>query len=399
MQRHGESICLVANLTRCSQFIDLEALSELCIMNINETNLCEEPSLAAVESHPARPRPNRVRPQASGLDQTRALMKARCKDNEVHDLAARLNFKPHRLRLDHTARYEETLDAEFPFLIRLFHFRHNDFTPIHSSRERLELFMPLDGAMCMVMGERPVELAPGELLIVQNMKPHRLIDSPKLNTRAVVISFLPNFVYSLGSPSHDYFFLLPFYTNVGNRVHVVRDAAFLQDIHGILARLLQCYFDRTSYFQIGCKAYFLELLYHLAAYFRAAEVHHSELMRHRVRSAKLKPVLEFVEKHFANPITLTEASSLAKMSVPQFTKLFKNITGTTFVSYVTHVRLSRAVRLLKESSLTIAEVANQVGFTDQSYFDRRFKAAFRRTPRDFRPKAAATLRGFFVGNL
>jgi len=368
-------------------------------MNINETNLCEERPLTAVESHPARPRPNRVRPQASGLDHTRASIKARFNDNEVHALAARLNFEPHRLRLDHTGRCDETLDAEFPFLIRLFHFRHNDFTPMQSRHERLELFMPLDGAMCMAMEQRSVELAPGELLIVKNMKRHRLIDSPGLNTRAIVISFLPNFVYSLGSPSHDYFFLLPFYTSVGTRVHVVRDAAFLQQIHKIVSRLLQCYFDRTSYFQIGCKAYFLELLYHLAAYFRAAEVHHSELIRHRMHSAKLKPLLEFVENNFANPITLTEAASLAKMSVPQFTKLFKHVTGTTFVSYVTHVRLSRAVRLLKESSLTIAEVANQVGFTDQSYFDRRFKAAFRRTPRDFRPKAAATLRGFFVDNL
>jgi AraC-like DNA-binding protein len=47
------------------------------------------------------------------------------------------------------------------------------------------------------------------------------------------------------------------------------------------------------------------------------------------------------------------------------------------------------VRLLKGSSLTIAEVASEVGFTDQSYFDRRFKKAFQRTPRDFRPKEPA----------
>ena len=80
---------------------------------------------------------------------------------------------------------------------------------------------------------------------------------------------------------------------------------------------------------------------------------------------------------------------MAKMSVPQFIKLFKKVAGTTFVSYVTHVRLARAVRLLKGSSLTIAEVASEVGFTDQSYFDRRFKKAFQRTPRDFRPKESA----------
>jgi AraC-like DNA-binding protein len=96
------------------------------------------------------------------------------------------------------------------------------------------------------------------------------------------------------------------------------------------------------------------------------------------------PVLEYVERNYADSITLTEAAVLAKMSVPQFVRLFKKVAGMSFVRYLTHVRLSRSVRLLKESSLTIAEVAYQVGFSDQSYFDRRFKAAFGLTPRDFR---------------
>ena len=92
--------------------------------------------------------------------------------------------------------------------------------------------MPLDGVVCMVMGERRVDLAAGE----------RLVDAPGLDTRVIVMSFLPNFVFSLGSPSHDYFFLLPFFTNTGNRVHVVRDVALLKEIHRIISRLLGCYF-------------------------------------------------------------------------------------------------------------------------------------------------------------
>jgi len=311
------------------------------------------------------------------------------RDTTLREVADKLTFEPHRLRLDQSGRYDETLDHEFPFLIKLFRFSHNDFTPIHSWHERLELFMPLDGSVSMLMGERRIDIAPGELLIVENMKLHRILDIPGLNTRVVVFSFMSNFVYSLGSPSHDYFFLLPFYTNVGNRLHIVRDKALLTEIHRIVSRLVECYFDRTSYFQIGCKAYFLELLYILAEFFRAADFRYSELIRQQERSAKLKPVLEFVDQHFAERIGLKEAAALAKMSVPQFIKLFKKVAGTTFVSYVTHVRLSRAVRLLKGSSLTIAEVASEVGFTDQSYFDRRFKKAFQRTPRDFRPKEPA----------
>jgi two-component system response regulator YesN len=56
----------------------------------------------------------------------------------------------------------------------------------------------------------------------------------------------------------------------------------------------------------------------------------------------------------------------------------------TLVGYLNHVRLAAGVRLLRETSLSIAGVATAVGFTDQSYFDKRFKRAFGSTPRDFR---------------
>jgi AraC-like DNA-binding protein len=128
----------------------------------------------------------------------------------------------------------------------------------------------------------------------------------------------------------------------------------------------------------------LELLYHIAQQLRDADSIRSEMVLQKDRAARLSPVLEYVARNYADTVTLKQAATLAKMSVPQFVRLFKKVAGMSFVSYVTHVRLSRSVRLLKESCLTIAEVACQVGFCDQSYFDRRFKAAFGQTPRDFR---------------
>jgi AraC-like DNA-binding protein len=154
----------------------------------------------------------------------------------------------------------------------------------------------------------------------------------------------------------------------------------------MLTRLLQCYFDRATYFEIGCKAHFLQLLYQLARHFRHADFRRSEMILHRECVERLAPVLEFIERNYAQLITLRDAACLAKMSVPRFVRLFKRVAGMSFVSYLCHVRLVHSLRLLKESSLSIAEIACEVGFSDQSYFDRRFKAAFRQTPRDFRPK-------------
>ena len=302
-------------------------------------------------------------------------------DSRLVKIADRLAFEPHRIRLDPTGHYEESFDREFPFIIKLFHLRHKDFTPGLTWHERLELYLPLDGIARMQMGTRRVELHPGELLVVDNLQLHTTVDFPGFDSRVIVISFLPEFVYSLGSPSHDYFFLLPFYSRIDSQTQVVRNnTPTLPKIHETLAQLLECYFSRESYYQAGCKAYFLELLFLLAQHFRASEFLRSQLIQQQERAARLKPVFDFISSHYSEPITLNLGATLAKMSLPSFTRLFKKVAGMTFVSYVTHVRLSQALRLLKESSLTVAEVATRVGFSDQSYFDRKFRFAFGQTP-------------------
>src|SRR5262245_8563795 len=116
------------------------------------------------------------------------------------------------------------------------------------------------------MGDQEVELQRGDLLVVDNLKLHRVVDFPGFDTRVIVISFLPGFVYSLGSPLPDYAFLVPFYAQVQAQPHILRATDELaSDAYMAFAALLECYFrrDKGHYFQAGCKAYFLELLYHL----------------------------------------------------------------------------------------------------------------------------------------
>jgi AraC-like DNA-binding protein len=83
-------------------------------------------------------------------------------------------------------------------------------------------------------------------------------------------------------------------------------------------------------------------------------------------------------------IAVEKGARLAHLSPSRFSRIFKQISGMTFVNYITHFRLSRALRMLRESSATIGEIALATGFSDQSYFDRRFKAALGQTPNQIR---------------
>jgi AraC-like DNA-binding protein len=304
--------------------------------------------------------------------------------NALCKIAGRLPIKRLRMPCAEKRRFDELFDSEFPFAIKSYLFANGYSWSPQNGQDGLALIVPLDGLLRVDTGERLIELGSGEILIAQDLNIGARAETEASRVHVLVISFLPCFVYSLGSPSNDYFFLLPFYGNYGSQAPVVREASSLREIHRLIARLVQCYLDRTSYFEVGCKALFLELLYHIARQLRDTDSIRSEMVLQKDRTERLSPILEYVERNYADPITLKEAASVAKMSVPQFVRLFKKVAGMSFVSYLTHVRLSRSVRLLKESSLTIAEVAYQVGFSDQSYFDRRFKAAFNQTPRDFR---------------
>ena len=304
--------------------------------------------------------------------------------NPLCEMVGRLPINHLRMPGAEERRFDEQLKSEFPFQIEAHIFANGHDWSHQEGQDCLGLIIPLDGLLLVETENRLIELGAGEILIAQDLNTAARAETEEIQVHALVIRFLPCFVYSLGSPSHDYFFLLPFYGNYGLQAPVVREGPSLHEIHRIIARLIQCYLDRTSFFQVGCKVLLLELLYSIARQLGDKDSIRGEMVLQKDRTARLAPVLEQVELNYADPITLKEAASLAKISVPQFVRLFKKVAGMSFVSYLTHVRLSRSVRLLKESRLTIAEVAYQVGFSDQSYFDRRFKAAFGQTPRDFR---------------
>jgi mannose-6-phosphate isomerase-like protein (cupin superfamily) len=119
------------------------------------------------------------------------------------EMADGLPSELHSIRSDASGRYDEPLDREFSFVIKLFRFRRQDRSPGMTWHERPETFLPLDGPVKMRMGTRQAEVGPGDILIVENLKSHMTIDYPWCDTRVAVVSFPPDLVYTRSSPSQD----------------------------------------------------------------------------------------------------------------------------------------------------------------------------------------------------
>ncbi|CAG9247827.1 AraC family transcriptional regulator [Paraburkholderia unamae] len=80
--------------------------------------------------------------------------------------------------------------------------------------------------------------------------------------------------------------------------------------------------------------------------------------------------------HLAEKITLDELATLCGLGRFHFLRRFKQTIGMTPHAWLLRLRLERACSLLARGKPTIAEVAQGVGFYDQSHFNRAFRQAF-----------------------
>lgn len=89
--------------------------------------------------------------------------------------------------------------------------------------------------------------------------------------------------------------------------------------------------------------------------------------------AKLAPALRYLEEHFTEDVDCRALAALCFLSTAQFYNLFRAHTALTPLGYRDRLLLRRAKALLEASELTVAEIAEDLGFADVAYFSRFFK--------------------------
>lgn len=99
--------------------------------------------------------------------------------------------------------------------------------------------------------------------------------------------------------------------------------------------------------------------------------------------------VDFLELHFERDIDLQTLARLAGLSPSRFSALFKARTGHSPMSYLTRLRLHRAARLLETTTQSVKSISASVGYKDQLYFSRVFRAAHGASPSDYRAQRSS----------
>lgn len=106
------------------------------------------------------------------------------------------------------------------------------------------------------------------------------------------------------------------------------------------------------------------------------------------RIERLKTVIGYLESHYAEPVSLGQLATIARMSESYFCRFFKRITTKSPIEYLNGYRIQQAANRLRRTGDPIMRIAMDVGFNNLSYFNVVFRDRFGCTPGQYRKQFA-----------
>lgn len=93
---------------------------------------------------------------------------------------------------------------------------------------------------------------------------------------------------------------------------------------------------------------------------------------------------EFIHRHYGDMVDMTALAEELNISYSYFSTLFRQTCSTTFQEYLAAYRMDIAAELLRNTALSVQNIAKQVGYTHSRHFSRTFKKHTGKTPSDYR---------------
>ncbi|RIX53178.1 response regulator [Paenibacillus nanensis] len=107
-------------------------------------------------------------------------------------------------------------------------------------------------------------------------------------------------------------------------------------------------------------------------------------------SPPVQEAIKYLDDHLEEPLSMKEVADFLHMNASYFSVLFKEQTGLTFTEYVTRRRIQRAKELLSGTRLSVAEIAERVGYQTDKYFVKVFRSLEGTSPGQYRKSVSAS---------
>lgn len=159
---------------------------------------------------------------------------------------------------------------------------------------------------------------------------------------------------------------------------ITRNHPVYASLHKCFRQIAPLYDEEVAGYELALKSLLLQAVFLLLQYSEKKDLDDS-----RSSSDKLKSVLDYIELHYAEQISISELAKLCFFSEYHFMRFFKKHMSMTCVEYINNLRLEKSVEQFEQGNTSIMDVSLSVGFHNLSYFHRAFKRKYQVTPLSF----------------
>jgi AraC-like DNA-binding protein len=151
----------------------------------------------------------------------------------------------------------------------------------------------------------------------------------------------------------------------------------LERVEELIRRLEGELEARRPGYRYAAAGLFTQLIVHLSRCY-------SEMKQPEPRALlRIAETLSYMERHYAEKISMKDLVRIAHMSESSLLRTFRRALGVTPIAYLIHVRIRRAIDIMRNEGANVTEAAFRVGFSDSNYFSRQFRKVMGTSPRRF----------------
>lgn len=144
------------------------------------------------------------------------------------------------------------------------------------------------------------------------------------------------------------------------------------DLYQLLMQIIHELKQKDNNYQFLVRGLILSLLIKLLNLSESAVNKKVSSIEEASNSLVIAPALDYIRINYAQEFPMDDLAALCDMSPTHFRRTFTNIMGEGPLSYLTHVRISKASVLLRTTEMPVLDISEEVGFRSVSSFNRHF---------------------------
>lgn len=161
------------------------------------------------------------------------------------------------------------------------------------------------------------------------------------------------------------------------------DTEAIKSLRFLIARIIKNNADQQTGYELRNLSLIYELMDLFYNNFRVRRSEAQDIKNHRY-SVRISEITKIIRENYAENLSLSDLAQMVHLSPPYLSKFFDRHFGTTFLSYLTQFRLSRAVHELTETTKNIEEISADNGFANSHAFVQAFKKEYNMLPSVYR---------------